>query len=68
MVRNTQVATTPSVDQPSPLPQGVTNLAVGASVPGTPEPATWGAVLVTLAVLFMLARRARRQRGDRYTA
>ena len=68
VVRNTQVAATPGVDQPSPLPQGVSNLAVGAEVPGTPEPATWGAVLVTLAVLFMLARRARRQRRDRYTA
>jgi Ca-activated chloride channel homolog len=68
VVRNTQVGATPSVDQPLPLPQGVTNLAVGAEVPGTPEPATWGAVLVTLAVLFMLARRARRQRADRYTA
>jgi Ca-activated chloride channel homolog len=68
VVRNTQGGATPSVDQPLPLPQGVTNLAVGAEVPGTPEPATWGAVLVTLAVLFMLARRARRQRADRYTA
>ncbi|HZY18802.1 MAG TPA: VIT domain-containing protein [Ramlibacter sp.] len=56
------------VDQPSPMPQGVSNLAVGAEVPGTPEPATWGAVLVVGSVLVMLARRARRQRAGRYTA
>lgn len=57
-----------SVDQPSPLPQGVSALAVGAEVPGTPEPATWGALLVTASVLAMVARRARRQRADRFTA
>jgi Ca-activated chloride channel family protein len=62
VVRNTQVGDTPSVDQPSPMPQGVSNLAVGAEVPGTPEPATWGAVLVLASVLAMLARRSRRQR------
>ncbi|MBK0393719.1 VIT and vWA domain-containing protein [Ramlibacter algicola] len=62
IVRNTQVGDTPSVDQPSPMPQGVSNLAVGAEVPGTPEPASWGAVLVLASVLAMLARRARRQR------
>jgi Ca-activated chloride channel family protein len=68
VVRNTQAAATPSVDQPSPLPQGVGNLAVGAEVPGTPEPATWGAVIVLLMVLAMLARRARRQRAHHFTA
>jgi Ca-activated chloride channel family protein len=68
VVRNTQAAARPSVDQPSPLPQGVSNLAVGAEVPGTPEPATWGAVIVLLSVLAMLARRARRQRAHHYTA
>ena len=68
VVRNTQAAGTPAVDQPSPLPQGVGNLAIGAEVPGTPEPATWGAMFVTLSVLAMLARRVRRQRAGRFTA
>lgn len=67
VVRNSNPGITPSVDQPSPLPQGVSNLAVGAEVPGTPEPETWGAMFVMLSVLAMVARRARRQRGDRYT-
>jgi Ca-activated chloride channel family protein len=57
-----------SVDQPSPLPQGVSALAIGAEVPGTPEPATWGALLVTASVLAMVARRIRRRRTDRFSA
>jgi Ca-activated chloride channel family protein len=68
VVRNTQAASTPAVDQPSPMPQGVSDFAVGAEVPGTPEPATWGAVIVLLSVLAMLARRARRRRANHYTA
>ena len=63
------------VNQPSPLPQGVGELALGdtmgAAVPSTPEPATWGAMLVTLSVLALLAqrqRRARRRQGERFTA
>ena len=72
VVRNTQPLDTPAVNQPSPLPQGVSNLAVGAEVPGTPEPATWGAVIVLLSVLALLARRERRARSaniaTRFTA
>jgi Ca-activated chloride channel family protein len=68
VVRNAQPAATPSVDQPSPMPQGVSNLAVGAEVPGTPEPETWGAMAVMLSVLAMLARRARRGKRGRFTA
>lgn len=60
------------VNQPSPLPQGVSELAigqtVGAAVPSTPEPATWGAMLVTLSVMALLARRQRRSRRARFTA
>jgi Ca-activated chloride channel family protein len=57
-----------SVNQPLPLPQGVGPTAIGAEVPGTPEPATWGAIGVTLSMLAMLARRARRHRAHRFTA
>ena len=59
-----------TVNQPSPLPQGVSELAighaVGATVPSTPEPATWGAILVTLSVMAMLARRQRRAHRQRH--
>ncbi|MDQ8037250.1 MAG: VIT domain-containing protein [Pedobacter sp.] len=44
-IRNT-AGDSESVDQPSPLPQGVSNLAVGGAVPATPEPATWAMLLV----------------------
>lgn len=67
VVRNLNPDETVSVDQPQPLPAGVSNLAVGATVPGSPEPQTWGAVLVTLAMLAMLARRLSRQRRRHLT-
>ncbi|MBI3897440.1 MAG: VWA domain-containing protein [Gammaproteobacteria bacterium] len=42
VVRNVAPASSDRVDQPSPLPQGVSNLAVGgATVPSTPEPSFW---------------------------
>ncbi len=43
------------VNQPLPLPQGVSNLAVGgevgAAVPSTPEPAAWLSLLVVIALV-----------------
>ena len=68
VVRNPDPQGSTAVNQPSPLPQGVSNLAVGAEVPSTPEPAAWGAVLMMLSVLALLARRARRHNAHRYTA
>jgi Ca-activated chloride channel homolog len=68
MVRNLSPLNSDTVNQPSPLPQGVSPLAVGAEVPSTPEPATWGAILVLLSVLAMMARRGRRHNPARYTA
>ena len=70
VVRNKVPADSTSVNQPSPLPQGVENSALGAEVPSTPEPATWGAMLVTLSVLAMLAHRRRRAtlRAHHYTS
>lgn len=47
-----------AVNQPLPLPQGVSNLAVGAEVPSTPEPAAWLAILVVLG--FVAAASLRR--------
>ena len=60
IVRNLAPQDTPIVNQPSPMPQGVSNLAIGAEVPGTPEPETWGAIAVLLSMFAMMARRARR--------
>jgi len=59
IVRNTQAATTPTVDQPSPLPEGVSNAAIGAEVPSTPEPDVGLALLVVIGVGggFVIARR-----------
>jgi Ca-activated chloride channel family protein len=70
VVRNKVPADSTSVNQPSPLPQGVENTALGAEVPSTPEPATWGAILVTLSMLAMLAHRRRRAQASshRYTS
>ena len=62
VVRNAAPLDAATVNQPSPLPEGVSNLAIGAEVPGTPEPATWGAALVLLSVLALLARRQRQGR------
>ena len=68
VVRNLAPQDTASVNQPSPLPQGVENTALGAEVPSTPEPATWGAIAVTLSVLAMLATRRRRARHHHLTS
>jgi Ca-activated chloride channel family protein len=68
VVRNLAPTDSTTVTQPSPLPQGVENTALGAEVPSTPEPATWGAILVTLSVLAMLATRRRRARTHHFTS
>ncbi|MDR6854383.1 VIT domain-containing protein [Variovorax guangxiensis] len=74
VVRNPAPQASTSVDQPQPLPKGVSELALGqgqtlgAEVPSTPEPETWGAIAVLLSMLAMLRRRARRHDARRYTA
>jgi Ca-activated chloride channel family protein len=45
------------VNQPLPLPEGVSNLAVGAEVPSTPEPAAWLAILVVFGFVGLAALR-----------
>ena len=73
VVRNPVPQNAASVDQPSLLPKGVSELAVGgatlgAEVPSTPEPETLGAIAVVLSMLAMLRRRARRHDPRRLTA
>jgi Ca-activated chloride channel family protein len=52
-LRNTGSLPTADVDQPSPLPQGVSELAIGAHVPSTPEPTFWAAAVAMLFVLLL---------------
>ncbi len=54
-----------SVNQPSPLPQGVSNNAIGTlgtAVPSTPEPAAWLALLVVLGLVVAGVAHTRRHR------
>jgi Ca-activated chloride channel family protein len=61
VARNPNPALAPTVQQPSPLPEGVSNLAIGAVVPSTPEPAAWLALLVVIFIVVatVVARRPR---------
>lgn len=62
IVRHTSGAAPDQVQQPSPMPQGVSNLAVGAELPSTPEPGAWAAAFVTMGMLVLLLRRRRGER------
>lgn len=62
IVRNTTPGQTASVNQPSPMPQGVSNNAIGSEVPNTPEAGTLGAMLLVGSALAMLARHQRRRK------
>jgi Ca-activated chloride channel family protein len=68
VVRNLAPQDGAQVNQPLPLPQGVSELALGAEVPSTPEPESLGAIAVVLSMLAMLRRRARRNDARRFTA
>lgn len=58
-VRNSDPAAAASVNQPVPLPQGVSNQAIGAVVPSTPEPSAWAMLLIAaLGLGWLLRRRA----------
>jgi len=61
IVRTSEAAV--PVNQPLPLPHGVSNLAVGevgAAVPSTPEPAAWLSLLVVLGLVGVaLSRRGK---------
>ena len=65
IVRNLDADNRVSVQQPSPLPQGVSNHAVGtlgAAVPSTPEPAAWLALLLSSLLVAAGVAHARRHR------
>jgi Ca-activated chloride channel homolog len=65
IVRNLDADNRVSVQQPLPLPQGVSKHAVGtlsAAVPSTPEPAAWLALLVSLLFVAAGVAHARRHR------
>jgi Ca-activated chloride channel family protein len=71
-VRNPDPTGSVAVDQPLPLPQGVSNRAVaaapaaapvlGTAVASTPEPAAWLALLLALAFVAAGVRHTRRHR------
>ena len=64
-MRNPNPALAPTVNQPSPLPQGVSELAVGAEVPSTPEPGAWFALLVVLGIVGATVVSMRRRSRNR---
>jgi len=68
VVRNPAPQNSVDVNQPLPMPQGVSDLALGSEVPSTPEPETLGALAVVLSMLAMLRRRARRNDARRFTS
>lgn len=56
VVRNSNPNDQERADQPSPMPEGVTDLAIGEGVPSTPEPETWALMIVALSVLLLCNR------------
>jgi Ca-activated chloride channel homolog len=60
-VRNPDPAAAASVKQALPLPQGVSNQAIGALVSSTPEPSLWLMLLVAALGMGWLARQHARQ-------
>ena len=54
IIRNPNPTDQESVNQPSPMPEGVSNLAIGQNIPSTPEPETWALLGVVLGTLLVL--------------
>lgn len=59
VVRNVAPDRAVPVDQPLPMPQGVSNLAIGAEVPATPEAPAFAMLLVAFGVIALCVRRSR---------
>ncbi|THJ31747.1 VWA domain-containing protein [Lampropedia aestuarii] len=67
-VRSNDPADAVSVNQPNPLPEGVSSLAVGGqAVPSTPEAGTLGSLVLVTSLIAVLARHRKRQQRRRYT-
>lgn len=56
VIRNVNPNDQVPVDQPLPMPEGVSDLAIGEVVPSTPEPETWALMIVALCVLLWVKR------------
>ncbi len=61
VVRNPNPALSTTVKQPSPMPAGVSDLAIGAEVPSTPEAEGWLALAITLAIVAVAVAALRRR-------
>lgn len=61
VVRNPKPDETQTVKQPLPMPQGVTDLAVGAPVPTSPEPELFALLGAAAAVAAWARRRKKRE-------
>lgn len=59
IVRNREGSNT--VDQPQPMPEGVSNLAVGGEVPSTPEPEFYALIALAGGMSAWLRRRSKRR-------
>ena len=61
VVRNPNPALSTTVKQPSAMPAGVSNLAIGAEVPSTPEAEGWLALAITLGIVLVAVVAVRRR-------
>lgn len=61
VVRHPNPSQSRTVDQPSPLPEGVSEHAIGAEVPSTPEPSAWLALVLVVGIV--VATVVSRRRG-----
>jgi len=61
VVRNPNPALSTTVKQPAAMPAGVSNLAVGAEVPSTPEAEGWLALAIKLAIVAVAIASVRRR-------
>ena len=58
IIRNHNPAGMDSVKQPLPMPEGVSNHAIGFNISSTPEPATWAMLLIaSLAMIWVWLHR-----------
>lgn len=61
VVRNVNPEDSSTVTQPVPLPEGVSNLALGSGIPSTPEPNLWLALALVFLMLVIMKKIYRRK-------